>query len=52
MREKIGKDGARAWTEFKSLSRLHLIVIIVALLLLIGVLKWRDIIDLLKHALK
>jgi hypothetical protein len=43
---------ARVWTEFKNLSFLHLIVLILLFLLLIGALTWHDLVDILKPAVQ
>ena len=39
---------AKGWAEFKSLSPLHLILIILFLLFLIGVLTWNDLVEIIK----
>ena len=37
------------WREFKGLSKLHLTIILLIILLLIGVLTWQDIVTLLNR---
>jgi hypothetical protein len=38
----------KIWTEFKSLSALHIILLLVILLVIIGAITWRDLVDILK----
>jgi hypothetical protein len=43
---------AKIWTEFKSLSVLHIILLLVLLLVVIGAITWRDLVEILKSVPK
>jgi hypothetical protein len=38
----------KIWTEFKSLSALHIILLLVLVLVIAGAIKWRDLLEILK----
>ncbi len=42
----------KIWTEFKSLSALHIILLLVVLLVVIGAITWRDLVEILKGVSK
>jgi len=42
----------KGWAEYKSLSALHLSVLLALLLIIIGVFTWRDLADILKGLMK
>jgi hypothetical protein len=48
MRQALPGVVAKLWTEFKSLTPSHIILIIVVLLAIFGVLKWHDLVELIK----
>jgi len=39
---------AKIWTEFKSLSALHIILLLVIVLVVIGAITWHDLVEILK----
>jgi hypothetical protein len=39
---------AKVWTEFKSLSALHITLLLVILFLIIGTITWHDLVEILK----
>jgi len=43
---------SRVWKEFKSLSALHLILILILVLFIIGALTWHDLVEILKGVSK
>jgi len=39
---------AKVWAEFKSLSALHVVLLLVILLVIIGAITWHDLVEILK----
>jgi hypothetical protein len=44
----VSKIPAKIWGEFKGLSALHITLLIILLLVVFGVIKWHDLVEILK----
>jgi hypothetical protein len=40
----------KIWAEFKSLSALHVILLLVVILIIVGAITWHDVVEILKGA--